>query len=116
MTHTQTKSSNKSLATIASDMKADLRIINWTRRKLTNGLEILIERQPGSRRYRLACAREVHPPSDIELRILLSAFGLPPTTQWVRSEKGRRIKRMADDSERIYLNALHIAECTWGEP
>ena len=102
-----------SLITVAGNMRSDLSRLVWTRRKLSHGLELILERT-APKRYRLAAAREVSQPSDVELKILTVAFGLPPTTQWQRKEAERK-RRTEDGNEVIYLNTLHVAECTWAD-
>lgn len=105
-----TRKPEVSLSDVAANMRADLGRVQWTRRILRGGLELLLERKEG-KRYRLACARELTAPSDTELKVLLNAFGLPGTTQWQRHETQR--KKGADGRERILLNPLHVAECTF---
>lgn len=97
-----------SLADVATNMRTDLQRVQWTRRVLRGGLELLLERKEG-KRYRLACAREVVPPSEIELKVLAAAFGLPNTTEWQRHETKR--KKGANGQVQIQLNPLHVAEC-----
>jgi len=102
-----------SLTTVANNMLSDLSRIRWTRRKLSHGLELLLERTD-IHRYRLTAAREVSQPSDVELKILTVAFGLPQTTQWQRRIAERK-RNNGDGTQRIYLNSLHVAECTWAD-
>jgi hypothetical protein len=107
-----TKPKTITLATIADGMRSDIGgQITWTTRKLTGGLEILLQRIDACA-FRLAVAREVTPPSATELRLLLKAFALPESTQWHHKITNRK-KRKPDGSQLIYLNPLHVAECTW---
>lgn len=103
----------RTLTTVARNMRADVNRVAWTRRVLSGGLELLLERSERNQ-YRLACARETTQPSDLELTLVRKAFSLPESIQWQRRQANRK-KVLPDGTQRIFLNPLHIAECTWHE-
>lgn len=63
---------------------AEMRFVH---RRLTRGLEYVIERKDDA--WRLALAREDAYPSGLEVTILRSAFGIPPSIDETTAERER---------------------------
>lgn len=61
----------------------------WTRYKLTNGLDIILQRID-EQRWRLAMARESTYPSGAEVRVVRDRWNVPEAADETRSEKQHR--------------------------
>ena len=98
------------LQSIALDMRRMLTDTDaaWVHRRLSHGLEIVLQRKSNGR-WRLALGRESVQPSDQELAVCRPLFGVP-----VDAEE-RRFSTSKIQAKTNRLTLYHIAEMEWVE-
>lgn len=111
MSTTKTAATGK-LAAIAQEMRQEAGHGRRARRNLPHGLVLVLEiteADPQRRRWRLAAGREKVDPSDMEVDIVRSTFGVPDSAEPQRKQVASTNRK----SGRVII--WHVVEVSWTE-
>ena len=75
----------RDMADEAKEMMRQNPEMGWVHRKLTHGLEFVLQRK--GPRWRLAFARQDTFPSEVEAKVIRNAFGVPAPIEHTQSTK-----------------------------